>query len=112
MDPLRLYVLAAAIVIGWWSLAWGHDWYPSECCDERDCRPLEPHEVEAVPGGFSVLGRFVSFGEAEQIRRRSPDGRFHGCFYTTYAAEGGYVHSDILRYIDGLPCLWAPEAGI
>lgn len=117
MDPLRLYVLAAALWLGWWSLAWGHDIYTKEpfeprCCNDRDCRALEPSEIETVPGGFNVLGRFIPFGDAEQVRRRSPDGRFHACFHMTYRSDGGLVPSDRLRFIAGLPCLWAPEAGI
>lgn len=113
----RICVLALALWWGWWSLAWGHDGYSHapfdpRCCNDRDCRPLEPHEVVPVPGGFDVLGHFVPFDAAEQARRRSPDGRFHACFMFSGASEGVYTLSDRIRYIGGLPCLWAPEAGI
>jgi hypothetical protein len=56
-----------------------HDWYPTACCSEQDCRAL----VEAM--GETVLdgaGRFELWDGRTVDRERarpSPDGRFHLC---------------------------------
>lgn len=57
--------------------AWGHSWYPGECCSGRDCAPLADSTVEEIAAGFLIktTGEVVPFKES----RPSPDGRYHLC---------------------------------
>jgi hypothetical protein len=56
-----------------------HDWYPVNCCSERDCRPLIEANGETVlesSQGWQLWdGRIVSRGSAKM----SPDRQFHLC---------------------------------
>lgn len=51
-----------------------HEWYPLECCSERDCAPIPPPK-EASGGWVLPDGRRVLYKDAKP----SPDGRFHLC---------------------------------
>lgn len=59
--------------------ALAHSWYDKDCCDERDCRPATPEEVQVVPNGFTVRykGMVRNFSRTEF--RPSQDGRYHIC---------------------------------
>ena len=63
------------------SPATAHEWYPVACCGGRDCGPINPSRVVALPdGGYKVDGIFiVSAGDVHF----SLDGRFHACFAST-----------------------------
>jgi hypothetical protein len=56
-----------------------HDWYPFECCSDRDCAPLDTAEVDEKPEGFTIksTGEFIDRSKA----RFAPDGQFHICRY-------------------------------
>jgi hypothetical protein len=60
-------------------IALAHDWYPSWCCSDRDCRPLVEEKGETVletPDGWRLWdGRLIERGGA----RQSPDRQFHIC---------------------------------
>lgn len=78
------------------------EWYPAECCSDRDCwvagiGGAEP-EPRASPSGW-VLGdgTLVPYHEA----RPSPDGKFHVC------RHGGSTQGAVVRALDR-PCLWVP----
>ena len=56
--------------------AFGHSWYPWECCSDNDCAPLPRETVSEVQGGWKLPdGRFVAYKQAKM----SPDGDFHLC---------------------------------
>lgn len=59
-----------------------HDWYPYECCSDRDCRPLEWSEVRTGPDGFMLPnGETMGFAD-RRIRPTPPEDpqqRFHLC---------------------------------
>lgn len=93
-----LLVLGARIAT---SPAPAHSFYPVVCCSDKDCRPLEPHEVRETPDGWII----VATGElvrTEAARRDAPDGRMHVC----QRPSGKVI------YVGSRACLWAPEAGL
>jgi hypothetical protein len=73
-----------------------HDFYARECCSGRDCRPAEPGEVVAEPGGWRVVptGELVP----QWATRRAPDGRIHRC------TKDGDPHALTI-------CLYVPDPG-
>lgn len=52
-------------------------WYPSECCNLRDCFPLEAGDVEEKDGGYYInsTGEHFNYTDA----RASGDNKFHRC---------------------------------
>jgi hypothetical protein len=76
-SPVMLLALTLIGVPSAPSLA--HDWYPTACCSERDCRALVEGLGETVldaAGRFELWdGRTVDRDKAQV----SPDGRFHLC---------------------------------
>ena len=54
-------------------------WYPHECCNDRDCRPVV--QVRSAPNGLWMTtdnGETVLVGPQDE-RRRSLDTRWHVC---------------------------------
>lgn len=76
-------VLAVAIVIGalfaavffLGGRAFGHDWYPGECCSGQDCRPVVCADIAETATGFRYDG--VDF--SKEVERPSRDSRCHVC---------------------------------
>ena len=55
------------------------NWYPKECCHDRDCQPVA--SVRAAPEGLwmtTVSGQTILIGPNE-VRRPSHDMRWHIC---------------------------------
>lgn len=93
--------IAVALVMGTGAgAARAHDWYPYECCSNRDCYPVPASRVQVVPGGWIIDGIAVRHGEA----RPSPDGRFHICRH-----QDG--KGDLIRPQGQPTCAWAPVEG-
>ena len=66
-------------------LAWSHeprahDWYPLECCSDRDCAPADAVE-RREDGSYLVTSRGMSvvIPADYQAWRKSPDERIHVC---------------------------------
>ncbi|MCA0425642.1 MAG: hypothetical protein LCH61_20430 [Proteobacteria bacterium] len=107
-NPLRLiltylgFIAVIAAILLLTTRARAHEWYPIECCSDRDCwiagdGGAEP-EPRATPSGWVLHdGTLVPYHEA----RPSPDGRFHVC------RHGGSVQGAVIRA--GRVCLWAPQ---
>jgi hypothetical protein len=57
-----------------------HDWYPLECCSDRDCAPADT-VLRREDGSFLVTARGMSvvIPADYQRWRNSPDGRIHVC---------------------------------
>jgi len=57
-----------------------HDWYPLECCSDRDCAPADT-VVRREDGSILVTSRGMSATiPADYAKwRRSPDERIHVC---------------------------------
>ncbi|MDP3408207.1 hypothetical protein [Bosea sp. (in: a-proteobacteria)] len=104
---VAILVMAAALVI-WLSPARAHEFYPWECCSDRDCWPTgtgrdarEPDPV-AGPGGWRLSdGTIVPYAAA----RPSPDGRFHVC------RSGGSLSGALIVPGGRPPCIWVPPSG-
>jgi hypothetical protein len=60
--------------------ALAHDWYPLECCAERDCAPADT-VVRRDDGSYLVTSRGMSVAIPGDYRnwRLAPDGRLHVC---------------------------------
>jgi hypothetical protein len=60
--------------------ALAHDWYPLECCSDRDCAPADTVE-RREDGSYLVTSRGMSTViPADYAKwRKSPDGRIHVC---------------------------------
>jgi hypothetical protein len=60
--------------------ALAHDWYPLECCSDRDCGPADT-VVRRDDGSYLVTSRGMSTViPADYAKwRKSPDGRIHVC---------------------------------
>lgn len=100
--------LAALMVATIAGAARAHEFYPWECCSDRDCWPTgagadakEPDPV-AGPGGWRLHdGTVVPYAST----RPSPDGRFHVC------RSGGAVSGALIAPSGRPPCLWVPPNG-
>jgi hypothetical protein len=71
----------AAVVFGWASGAFAHEWFPNECCHGRDCRPMLPGEVELIPGvGYHVVptNETIPFGNYK-IKTGNPTIQLYRC---------------------------------
>jgi len=57
-----------------------HDWYPIECCSNRDCAPADT-VVRRDDGSYLVTSRGMSTVIPSDYAkwRMSPDGRIHVC---------------------------------
>lgn len=56
-------------------------WYDLDCCDLRDCRPIDESEVRITPEGYvwtNETGSYV-FPHDSTSLRWSRDGQYHGC---------------------------------
>ena|SRR5262245_39241278 len=78
-------LLAMTLSLASQSPAIAHDWYPMECCHERDCAPVESVETLA-PASTNALATLVvttKYGTAvvpaDFPRRESKDNRMHAC---------------------------------
>lgn len=86
--PVILAALAALMLA---IPAWGHSFYPHDCCSDRDCAPLQLARVKSVDGGYMIDG--IHFF-ADRDTRASPDRDYHGC----------------IRFEGQRPvCFWAPK---
>jgi hypothetical protein len=79
--------LWCAILLGMWAGAavqaphvLAHDWYPLECCAERDCAPADT-VLRRPDGSYLVTSRGLSVAIPRDYHnwRQAPDGRLHVC---------------------------------
>lgn len=59
------------------SVASAHDWYPRECCSDKDCAPIPTSEIVVGNGGYTIkaTGEFI----AHKDSRISLDNQYHIC---------------------------------
>lgn len=73
------------------SKAVSHSWYDPWCCNDSDCRPVEPDEVRALTDGYHYREWVIPYPQA----RVSADTGYHACEYPKgtircfYAPPGG-----------------------
>jgi hypothetical protein len=80
---MRKLVIAALLFS---TPAWGHDWYPRECCHSMDCRPQACDVLEEIDGGRI---RDIENGQtySREMVRSSQDNKCHVC------TDGGLSNS-------------------
>src|ERR1044072_9065335 len=63
------------------------DWYPQDCCHDRDCRPVS--RIRTLSDGFLMTTEdgTTLFVNATRWRRPSQDNRWHVCFGAGAAPE-------------------------
>lgn len=79
IPPLLLVALFA--LIAWFTLsspAHGHDWYDRDCCDTRDCHPIDAARVQIVQDGYLLDGKWL-YTWGENGLRPSQDGGYSTC---------------------------------
>lgn len=79
----RIQILCLMASAGLFPLAPGaraHDWYPAECCSDKDCAPADT-VVRREDGSYLVTARGMSVVIPANYAkwRISPDGRVHVC---------------------------------
>lgn len=74
------YWALTAFVLSNGLLAQAHDWYPPECCGQRDCGPADAVE-RRDDGSYRVVfrGKAVVIPSDYNQWKISPDGRVHVC---------------------------------
>jgi hypothetical protein len=94
-------VLVAFLTFVLWSeVAKAHSFYEASCCNDRDCAPLPPEQVQVTPQGYVLPnGQTVPFGQ----ERVSPDKDYHWC---RYPGTQPLVHPYNERV-----CFYAPSQG-
>ena len=79
MAHLLKWILVPASLVFGSSPTPAHDWYPTVCCSDKDCRALIEENgetvTEATPGWQLWDGRTIEHNFAGL----SPDGQFHLC---------------------------------
>ena len=68
-------IVLALIVLVYAVTAQAHEWYPQECCSDRDCRAVDAPKIEVTTGGYLINGQYVP----KESVRPSPDGDWHIC---------------------------------
>ena len=68
-----LFAASVTFIVG----ALGHEWYPVDCCSERDCRPVPCVLLKHQATG---LWLYIPKGLLFQTATPSPDGQCHVCF--------------------------------
>lgn len=70
------FILAALLLCA--VPAYGHSWYPHECCSDRDCAPLSETETPKPLDGGAWLLKSGEIVTREKVKW-SPDGLYHLC---------------------------------
>ena len=58
--------------------AGAHEWYPPECCSDKDCYQITAADVRPTDDGYWLI---VLTGEKVKSKGYSPDGQYHRCSY-------------------------------
>jgi hypothetical protein len=75
---LALSAIAAGLIVAT-PRAYGHEWYPIECCGGKDCAAADS-VVQRSDGSFLVTAHGMSLVIPEGYYwRPSPDGQVHVC---------------------------------
>lgn len=82
------------------SCAEAHEWFPQECCEDRDCYKAIAGEVSVGPGGYYVLP------DGTLISPIDPKVRF-GNLTTDF-----YVCRSYKKMTNPVKCIFPPGAGV
>lgn len=92
--------VALVLLLPWPASA--HEWYPYQCCSDKDCASVPFEEVQITPRGYLLRssGDVIEFGD-KRIKPTPPEDnmqRYHVC------RVGGLPKGKVL-------CLFVPESG-
>lgn len=82
------YIGAAVLIAAIWlafllpSGAGAHEWYSNDCCNDRDCSPIDADLVVPMVDGWHVLstGEVVPFGDRRvRMTPAEADTPYHRC---------------------------------
>lgn len=68
-------ILIAAAALLWHANAHAHDWYPKDCCHDRDCKPVTCDSISETRDGFLQGGLTY---RRDQVRA-TQDSKCHAC---------------------------------
>jgi hypothetical protein len=80
LGDLNVKILLVASTLALIASAHAHSWYPRECCNEKDCHPVDI--VKEMPDGSAqvqVEGETVIVPRSLK-RRKSKDEHYHLCY--------------------------------
>lgn len=72
-------LLSAAIGLVVMDDAEGHEFYETDCCNDRDCAPAAPGDVVEGPNGYEIKSLGITVPYNDEKVRQAPDGQFHIC---------------------------------
>jgi hypothetical protein len=72
---LRFALAIALSANGAYAPAQSHEWYPSACCSDRDCHPVNCEEISTTPGYY----RWHNLMFPRDASYPSQDGGCHVC---------------------------------
>ena len=81
MESYDIWLAIVLVVVAFFLLvnyAFGHDWYDNECCNDKDCSPVDYSEVQEHSDG-SITFRHCHFPASSHRIRKSKDGEWHVC---------------------------------
>jgi len=81
MKEYDIWLAVVLTVVAFFMLitfAFGHEWYDNECCNDTDCSPVDPAEVQEHGDG-SITFRHCNFPADSTRIRWSHDSDFHVC---------------------------------
>lgn len=65
MRVLSFITAILALVVFACDRASAHDWYPLECCSQKDCAPVAPGSVKRTPQGWRLpSGHVLPYDDA------------------------------------------------
>lgn len=103
---LKAIAIAAFLCVGT-TVAYGHSWYDSACCSNKDCAPLVDGDVVEQSQGWYIqsIGEHVPYNSRKI--RISKDKHFHVCKvpHTEYR-NGEKTVTYFIR------CLYIPGFGV
>ena len=83
------------------STAWGHEWWPPQCCNGGDCRVIDQSDVTMTSEGFQFPGNPETVPyNSPKIRQTPPEG--NGVF--GLCTQGGKTETPVI-------CVYIPTWG-
>lgn len=79
MRALWLIVFAMVVLLLWSMPGHAHDWYPYQCCSDKDCRPVSASAIRTGPHGYVINASGETVGYGDSRVRTSPDDDYHWC---------------------------------
>ncbi|MEM7528852.1 MAG: hypothetical protein AAF416_14440 [Pseudomonadota bacterium] len=111
MDMRFIVFLLTFSTMFWSSSARSHDWYPTACCNEQDCRPVNEGEIQSHPDGYihGPTGTVIRRGD---YHMQQHDDLTHVCVVdpVLYDFEGAGASPYIPRK-EGRLCVFFPGGG-